>query len=255
MHQCIPTRFSVQPVGLLPDCRPAVKHQISTLLLDALGTLLELEPPAPALQAVLAERFSLEIAIDSVERAMGQEIAYYRAHLQEGRDPESLADLRARCAEVVRGALGPAPGLDAISPAEMTDALLAALRFEAFPDAAPALEDARARGLRLVVVSNWDASLPDVLARVGLAPLLDGVFSSAQVGARKPDPAIFRAALAGEDPARALHVGDSLVEDIEGAQRAGVRSVLIRRDGEPGPPNVRTIATLAEFGPLLSSEC
>ena len=44
-------------------------------------------------------------------------------------------------------------------------------------------------GLRLVVVSNWDVSLHEVLARTGLTPLLDGAVTSAEVGAAKPDPA------------------------------------------------------------------
>ena len=47
------------------------------------------------------------------------------------------------------------------------------------------------RGIRLVVVSNWDVSLHERLAETGLAPLLDGAVASAELGAAKPDPAIF----------------------------------------------------------------
>src|SRR5205814_892612 len=71
----------------------------------------------------------------------------------------------------------------------------ASIVFEAYPDAAPALEDLRGRGIRLVAASNWDCSLPRVLDRAGLGALLDGVVSSATVGARKPDAALFEAAL------------------------------------------------------------
>jgi putative hydrolase of the HAD superfamily len=227
-----------------------VEHRISTLLLDALGTLVNLQPPAPRLQAELASRFGLTVPLQIAEQALAAEISYYRAHLQEGRDAQSVAALRTRCAAVLRGALEPASALEAISPAEMTDALLAALQFEAFPDVAPVLHHAHARGLRVVVVSNWDASLPDVLDRLGLAPWLDGVVTSAQVGVRKPDPLIFLEALAGADPAHALHVGDSVREDIEGAEAVGVAPVLIRRDGQPGPAGVRTIASLAALGGL-----
>ena len=100
-------------------------------------------------------------------------------------------------------------------------------------DAHPALAELRRLGLRLVCLSNWDCSLPDVLARCGLAGFLDGVVTSAVVGARKPDPAIFAAALevAGCEPSQALHVGDTPAEDVEGARAAGIAALLIARDG------------------------
>jgi putative hydrolase of the HAD superfamily len=101
----------------------------------------------------------------------------------------------------------------------------------------------------VVVVSNWDVSLADVLARLGLAPMLDGLLTSAEAGARKPSPAIFEQALriAGASPEHSVHVGDSIEEDIDGARRAGIEPILIRRDGTRGPPGVRTIASLAEL--------
>jgi putative hydrolase of the HAD superfamily len=218
---------------------------VDALLLDALGTLVELEPPAPHLAQALT------LSEPEAERAIAAEMAYYRAHLNDGRDGASLAALRRRCAEALRDAL-PARGR-AIDIEALVEALLSALRFRAFPDARPALESLRTRGVRLVVVSNWDCSLPQVLARIGLAPLLDGVVVSAVVGAGKPSPVIFERALevAGAQAERALHVGDSVVDDVEGARAAGIEPVLVRRDGEPGPPGVTTIASLAELDRLL----
>jgi putative hydrolase of the HAD superfamily len=192
---------------------------IRCVLLDALGTLVELEPPWPLLAAVLHIEDQ-----DPVERAMRAEMRYYRDHSHEGRDETSLADLRRRCAELVSADLG-----RDVTPEE----LMAAIRFHPFPDAPRALAELRDLELRLVCVSNWDCSLPDVLARVGLGELLDGVVTSAVAGARKPDPAIFAAALevAGCGPEEALHVGDTEDEDIHGARAAGIRALLIRRDG------------------------
>jgi len=85
-----------------------------------------------------------------------------------------------------------------------------------------------------------------VLERLGLAEMLDGIVTSAACGARKPSPEIFEHALgvAGVAAHDALHVGDSFAEDVDGARAAGIEAVLIKRDGEPGPPGVRTIATL-----------
>jgi putative hydrolase of the HAD superfamily len=227
----------------------SVDSVLEAVLLDALGTLLELEPPAPRLQDELARRFGVRVSEADAERAMAAEIAFYRTRLDSGKDPDSLAALRARCAEVVREQLPDSSALARVSTAALTEALLACLRFKVYPDVVPALMAARARGARLVVVSNWDASLAEVLARVELAPLLDGVLSSAQAGVRKPAPAIFEQALriARSTAQHAVHVGDSLEEDIAGARAAGIEPILLRRDGGPGPPGVRTISSLAEL--------
>ena len=217
------------------------------VLLDALGTLLELEPPAPRLRTELLQRFGVRIGETDAQRAIAAEIGYYRAHLDEGRDPVALAELRSRCAEALRDGLPDDERIAAIDNAALTSALLASLRFEPFADVRPALAAARAAGRRLLVVSNWDASLNEVLDRLGLSPMLDGVVTSAEFGVRKPAPEIFEhaLALAGVAADEAIHIGDSLAEDVAGARAAGIEAVLIKRDGEPGPPGVRTIATLA----------
>ena len=216
------------------------------VLLDALGTLLELEPPAPRLRTELLRRFDVRIGETDAQRAIGAEIAYYRAHLDEGRDPVALAALRSRCAEALREGLPDDERIAAIDNAALTGALLASLRFEPFADVRPALAAARAAGRRLVVVSNWDVSLNDVLDRLGLSQMLDGVVTSAEFGVRKPAPEIFdhALALAGVAAHDAIHIGDSLAEDVAGARAAGIEAVLIKRDGDPGPPGVRTITTL-----------
>lgn len=226
------------------------------VLFDALGTLVALEPPAPRLRSELARRFGLTVSLAQAERAIGAEIIYYRAHLQHGRDEASLAELRARCADVLSQELERM--LDRRVPVgpDMVDALLASLHFSAFADAQPALRELHGLGLRLVVVSNWDVSLGDVLRRLGLTEWLDGVVTSAVVGVGKPDPAIFERALAaaGADAGEAVHVGDSPREDVAGARAAGIEPVLVSRDeGGAGDqwPETRTVRTLLELLPLV----
>jgi putative hydrolase of the HAD superfamily len=218
---------------------------IRALLLDALGTLVRFEPPAPLLRAALRERLGLEVPLATAEAAMRAEIAYYRAHLHEGRDRESLAALRRAAADAMRPVLG--------TDADLTDALLASLRFHAYPDAAPALRLLRLRGVRIVVVSNWDHSLHERLAETGLAPLLDGAVAAAELGHAKPDRAIFEHALglAGADAGSALHAGDTPEEDVAGALAAGLRAVLVARDGPPpATPHVPVVRSLAELPAL-----
>lgn len=226
---------------------------IRVVLLDALGTLLELEDPGPPLAAQLAAR-GAPVGVEQARAAVVAEMAYYRAHHDEGSDPRRLAQLRDRCAAVLRDGLPPAArelGIPAL-----TEALLHALRFRAYPDVAGALEALRSRGLRLVVVSNWDVSLHDQLAATGLAALLDGAVSSAEVGAGKPQPAIYARALelAGAAPAQALMVGDSADTDVAGALGVGIAAVLLDRWGTaPDPPGARRIASLDELPALIES--
>jgi 2-haloalkanoic acid dehalogenase type II len=209
--------------------------RVKAVLLDGMGTLLRLVPPAPALARALA------IDEASAERGFRAEVAYYLEHQLEGFDTERLANLRERCAAVMAEAAG-------VEPEGALEALMRSLRFEAFGDAPPALTQLRDLGLRLVVVSNWDCSLPDVLERVGLLTLVDAVVASAVVGAAKPDPRIFAAALdaAGCRGAEAVHVGDSPANDVEGARRVGIRSVLLAREGSGD------IRSLVELPALLS---
>jgi putative hydrolase of the HAD superfamily len=213
---------------------------VRAALLDALGTLVELERPGPHLVAELGAR-GATVSEDEAKRAMLAEMAYYKANHDDASDVAGLEDLRRRCAEVVRGELG----VD-LPVAEVEAAMLAAIRFRPYPEVPGVLRALRDRGTRLVVVSNWDVSLHGVLEQTGLAPLIDAVVTSAEFGAAKPDPAIFAHALelAGARATDAVHAGDDVEADVHGARAAGIEPVLVARDGEPGPEGVRRIPTL-----------
>jgi putative hydrolase of the HAD superfamily len=224
-----------------------VSAGVKAVLLDALGTLVELQPPAPRLQRVLGQS-GFEVSEEQAAAGFAAEIAYYLDHHLEGSDRARLERLRDRCAEELRRALD-IPDLD---HATARSAMLAALEFRPYPDALPALGELHALGLTLVVASNWDCALPDWLGPAGITELVDGVVTSAEVGAPKPNPRVFERALAiaGVGPSEALHVGDKVDNDVEGAAAAGVRAVLVQREGEP-PPGVEAISSLRELPALL----
>jgi putative hydrolase of the HAD superfamily len=116
-----------------------------------------------------------------------------------------------------------------------------------FDDTVPALDRLRSSGCRLGVISNFDSRLFDLLRNLKLNHHFDSIHISARVGAAKPDPAIFRAALNHHavEPHRALHVGDCLREDVDGASAAGMRAVWIDRDlGIEAPVNATRITRL-----------
>ena len=216
-----------------------------------MGTLLTFEPPAPRLRAALQAATGADVGEQAARRAIRAEIAHYRAHLHLGADTAGLAALRRASAEAMRPEL---PGPAAALPAEvLVDALLEALRFQAYPEVPATLRALRGRGIRLVVVSNWDVSLHERLAELGLARLLDGAVASAELGSAKPEPAIFARALelAGATAGEAWHAGDSLEADVEGARAAGLTPVLVARHGEPAPPGVARITGLDGLLSLL----
>jgi putative hydrolase of the HAD superfamily len=213
------------------------------VLLDALGTLVDFEDPAPLLRAALA-RHGVEVDDARVRAAVRAEIGFYRLEHGTAGDRAALADLRRRCAEVVREAL--APAADGVAAADLVDALVDSFRFAPFPEVPGVLAELRARGHPLAVVSNWDVSLHDVLERTGLRPCFGAVVVSAEIGAAKPDPEPFRRALAalGAQAAGALHAGDSPEEDVAGARAAGVTPVLVDRAGGAAADGVAVVASL-----------
>ena len=187
----------------------------AAVTVDAYGTLVTLRDPGPALQAALQSR-GVERTHDQVEAAFRAEVDYYVPRSHEGRDEATLALLRRDSAQVFLDALG--AGLDAESFAHD---LIGALEFEPIADAVAAVKSLEERGIPIAVVSNWDVGLRDHLRALGLdLP----VFTSADAGAPKPDPAVFRLALAklGTRAEDTVHIGDSDA-DREGAERAGMK--------------------------------
>ena len=123
------------------------------------------------------------------------------------------------------------------------------------PGVRETLAELRARGLHLGMVSNIDDDQLDHLLEVaGVRGEFDSVLSSERAGACKPEPAIFEEALrrAGCAPHQAVFVGDSLFHDVGGANRLGLRSVLIwhREDRDPpsdGPAPAHVIRRFPEL--------
>jgi putative hydrolase of the HAD superfamily len=132
------------------------------------------------------------------------------------------------------------------------------------PHALAALQRARAGGLATGVISNSNGSIRGIMASLGLAPHLDVVLDSAEVGVEKPDPRIFALALAaagGLAPGEAAYVGDLYSVDVLGARAAGLEAMLIDPGAGWGPRDcvvvphalaaVERLLACADGGPLL----
>ena len=122
--------------------------------------------------------------------------------------------------------------------------------YRLFADARPALRRARRRGLKVGILSNWEAWLARLLSELDLTRHLDFVTISALAGHEKPAPDIFLAAArsAGHPPDRIVHIGDSLHHDVAGARAVGITPILVdRSDRHPEADCIR-VRSLSELG-------
>lgn len=125
-----------------------------------------------------------------------------------------------------------------------------------YPETEMALRQLKSQGLELGIISNFDSRLFPVLRGLGIEQFFDTITISSLSQAAKPAPKIFNLALEKHaiDPEEAIHVGDSLKEDVEGAARAGLTGILLDRDSRESsvlPAGALRIATLSELPELL----
>ncbi len=225
------------------------------VFLDAGFTMVYADPPVEAVYQAHFERHGLRREIPDVLEALHATWREIAAHREAGRnvwDGEGgERGFWRRFVGAIWQKIGGGP-----FPEEMLRALV--LHFQdreswrVFPDVRPTLLELKRLEYRLYVLSNWDSSLEALLTHLELTPLFDGFVVSSIVGKAKPDPGIFAAALekAGVPAHAALHVGDSRVEDYEGARRAGIPAVLLDRAGR-APEGGEAIRSLEELLPLL----
>jgi putative hydrolase of the HAD superfamily len=132
---------------------------------------------------------------------------------------------------------------------------------QATPWAEDGLAAIAATGVPIVVVSNADGTVADVLRGVGLLQVGSGpgvpvaaIIDSGAVGVAKPDPAIFEIALdvVGATADRAIHVGDAYQYDVLGARAAGIRPVLVDPLGIRHDADCDRVASLLEVASFLA---
>ena len=221
-----------------------ILEEIDGVLFDAVGTLIEPTPPVAEVYRAAAEARGLSIESDAMR-------GRFRSAFRETERADSLGALatdeareRSRWRRIVDGCLAELPDRSASFDA-LWDHFGRPSAWRAFPDVGPTLRTLRDAGLAIRIGSNFDGRLRPVLRGLPeLAPWADDVLISSEVGVRKPHPEFFRAACEslGLPPGRVLCVGDDEANDLEGARAAGLRAVLLDRDGRG-----RGIRSLAEL--------
>lgn len=176
---------------------------------------------------------------DNVQRIRAQVIDRYP---QQRHD---LSFMRTQVLEAVMHEAGYASQAQALAHAAFDVFFEGRNEVEFFPNALDMLAELK-QSYQLLALTNGNADIH----RAGLGHLLDGAFSSADVGASKPDAKMFEAALDHVDatPAQMIHVGDNLVDDIQGASEVGAHSIWVNLSDAPAASlPTATVSTLADI--------
>jgi putative hydrolase of the HAD superfamily len=230
-------------------------RRIRAVFFDAGQTLLEADPPVEEVYREAFATHGVETDLEAVHHAVHATWREVAARRERGEERwgglEGEAGFWRRFVEEVFGRSG-GKGL----PEPLLRGLVAHFRedrhWKVYPETREVLSALRDAGMTLVVVSNWDSTLPGLLERLDLLSFFDGVVVSAVFGASKPSRAIFDEAVrrAGVPHADALHVGDSLVDDYHGARAAGLHALLLDRAGR-APEGSEAIRSLSELPPRV----
>lgn len=227
--------------------------KVAAVLFDAVGTLIEPDPPVAVAYASAGRRFGSSRSIEEI-------LPRFRAafHRQERRDQAELARQTDEAREWRRWQAIVAEVFDDVAESEplfaaLWDHFAQPASWRLCPGAAECWEKLTERGLTLGIASNFDGRLETICR--GLAPLdaCRHLFISSRLGVRKPHPAFF-AAIASElqiAPERLLLAGDDLENDYLAAQAAGWRTILI--DPQDRYEVERRIGSLAELPQRLAT--
>ena len=239
-----------------PTEKGSPMNRYDAVFFDIGGTLIHACPDVASAFVDAARKRGHDVSLPQVLPYMGEVDAYYEAeYLRDGdfwcsheRSRQIWIDMYTMLANFV-GLEHDAAGISD----DLYQAYLHADHWAVYPGVLNALRELKRAGVRLGVISNWDASLEGLLRELKLLPYFDDVVASAAVGYRKPDHVVFDLALErmGIDPTRALHVGDLPEADGDGATSAGVRPVIIDRAGKHIACPYQRIASLEELPSIV----
>jgi putative hydrolase of the HAD superfamily len=225
-----------------------VSAGIQAIYFDAVGTLLYPDPPAAVVYEAVARRLGSRLTLGTIEERFTAAFAR-----QEALD--AVAGFRtSEARELCRWRRIVAEVLDDVADAEacFQELYRHFARPEAWqcdPQAAPVLERLAACGILLGMASNYDQRLRAVVAGKRELRSVQRLAISSEVGWRKPAPEFFAALIAAADvPASGtLYVGDDPVNDFYGAEKCGIRAVLLDREGRHAATVPQRIERLADL--------
>lgn len=209
------------------------------IFFDAANTLLYPSPSVGTQYSEVATRYGVTTTADEVQHAFRQ--AWGQVQAQSEQDPTRYGigepDGRRFWHALVHATftqIALPEDFDRFFD-ELYERFAAAAAYRLYPETLPVLQRLRRDGYIVGVISNWDSRLTGILEGLGLMDQLHHVTISAVVGWEKPHRAVFDHAVnaVSVSPGRALHIGDSLREDVQGAAQAGLQPLWIQRQEAP----------------------
>ena len=221
---------------------------------DAGGTLLHPFPSVGEIYHRVASRYGYKTDADRLQKKFSEVwtkrdgLGHLSSHHNEKIEKEWWRSL---VQEVFSETEGPFRDFE-IFFEELYDAFANPEAWRLYPGVLEVLAELKKRGKRLAIVSNWDSRLFKLCEGLGLEDYFEFVLASAVFGASKPSPKIFMEALrrAKVSAAEAVHVGDSLEDEVKGALAAGICPILIDRG--PSARRLEGIQTIQKLEELLS---
>ena len=260
MLQCPwPNGFAADSRRSIPIPAAVARQMIKAVFFDFYNTLARFWPPLDQIQQAACRELGLHVDAAAIDYGYSVADLYFNREneirpLAQRSDAERLAFF-ARYEQLLLEKAGLPVSLD-LARQVWQIAISVPKDFIPFADTRPALARLRAQGYRLGVITNLRRDLDQLCDNLGLTPYLDFILTAAEVGAEKPAPEMFAAALqrAAARPGEAVHVGDQPRSDVLGARAAGIYPVLLDRGGwQTGVTDCVRISALAELEPLLAA--
>ena len=233
---------------------------LRAVFLDIGDTVMRPNPSWEHVYAMAFDEFGVDVDISELHTALRAAYHHGGWGMEGGFEPTEETSFQRTVAidAAAIAELGLEPMPDAFYR-RLSELFMVTSHWHIFPDAYPALEALRDRGLIVGAVSNWVWNLPELLHALDLVRGFDFIAASARIGFEKPHPKIFEWALeqAAVDPSSVIHVGDHVDADVLGARGVGIEGVLIDRAGryraDEVPEGVSVIQSLEQLLPLVDA--
>ena len=232
---------------------------IKAIFFDWFNTLARYEPPREELHSQALREFGIKVSPEKIlPGVLTADMYFFGENANspvEKRDRKERAEVYTRYQKIILSEAGVKADQELLAKVlNKVEQLFKGITFTLFDDVLSTLETLKEQRFTLGLLTNLAQDMSPLCHKLGLESYLDFVVTSQQVGADKPEPPIFLAALdrAKVEASQAVHVGDQYKLDVVGARRVGINPILIDRyDLYPEVSDCSRIRDLTELAQYL----
>jgi len=232
---------------------------IKAIFFDWFNTLARYEPPREELHSQALREFGIEVSPEKIlPGVLTADMYFFGENANspvEKRDRKERAEVYTRYQKIILSEAGVKADQELLAKVlNKVEQLFKGITFTLFDDVLSTLETLKKQRFTLGLLTNLAQDMSPLCHKLGLESYLDFVVTPQQVGADKPEPPIFLAALdrAKVEASQAVHVGDQYKLDVVGARRVGINPILIDRyDLYPEVSDCSRIRDLTELAQYL----